>query len=219
MPDQPMDPARLQNSPEVSEFLSKSLGVHPYFFAHLGKDDDWAFIIKTHALLEGALNHLLTRHFGDPRLADVFSKLENNDTRRGKLAFVGALELLPKEYQSFIKMLGEIRNKVAHDVKNLGFDLRTHVGNFDKQQLKKWKELMLFGASETAEVDNGPAGKAYVSNELILEANPRQFIAGATAQIVSLILDADIKQAGGTPAPHYFVMGVVSGHDLTIRKK
>lgn len=106
------------------DFFSKSLGISPEFFERVDSDDDWAFIIKMHAVLEGAFNHVIVSHFGDERLSDIISHLEMSDRKKGKLAIIKALEILPSETRGFVQRLSEMRNAAAHDVKNVNFDVK-----------------------------------------------------------------------------------------------
>lgn len=198
-----------ENDNELKDkFLSESLGVSPEFFERLQSDDDWAFIIKLHALLEAALNHLLTKHFGDDRLLGVISNLDNTDGKRGKMAFVSALNLIPKEYRLFIRQLSEIRNAIVHDVKNLGFDLKNHVENFASDQKKNWKNSILprFKGPFTGIVKK-TGQKVFITPEDFLEMFPRQAVQATMANIISIIINADLVRSGGVAKTHNFNLG------------
>ena len=84
---------------------------------------DWSFVIKLHALLETAVSQLLVHSLARKELADVFASLEMSHTKTGKLAFVKALDLLPKAHLDFIRALSELRNQLAHRVENVSFTL------------------------------------------------------------------------------------------------
>jgi len=94
----------------------------------LKKDDesDWSFVIKLHALLETAVSQLLVHSLARKELTDVFASLEMSHTKTGKLAFVKALDLLPKAHLDFIRTLSELRNQLAHRVKNVSFNITEH---------------------------------------------------------------------------------------------
>src|SRR5882724_10809892 len=95
--------------------LSRILGVATDFFAALEKNDDWTFVIKLHALVEAALNHLIIARIGEPSLQKFVSRLETSNDYAGKLAVIRALELLPEKQRKFIKELSTIRNAFVHD--------------------------------------------------------------------------------------------------------
>jgi hypothetical protein len=128
----------------MAAFLKECLGISD---AALRKsiegDSDWALVIKLHAYVEASLNFLLVKHFGDQRLEEVIAYLDISDRRRGKLAFIKALALLPREYRSFIQKLSELRNRVAHDVKNIDFDLKLYMESLDSKQFKEFADSLI----------------------------------------------------------------------------
>lgn len=111
--------------------MEAELGLPSGFLEGIKQEDDWSFIIKTHALLEAAVSHLLCSALGKDALAEVFSHLELSDKRRGKIAFAAALDLLHKPDRRFISSLSELRNSLVHDVRNVSFSLSEHVAAMD----------------------------------------------------------------------------------------
>jgi uncharacterized protein YutE (UPF0331/DUF86 family) len=99
-----------------------------FCLAFLQKKDesDWSFVIKLRALLETAVSQLLVHALARKELADVFASLEMSHTKTGKLAFVKALDLLPKAHLDFIRALSELRNQLAHRVKSVSFKITEH---------------------------------------------------------------------------------------------
>lgn len=134
--------------------LETDLGIPSGFYQELVKEDDWSFIIKLHALLEAAITRLLTEIMGLPLkayfpkdsdrypgdLSDVFSWLELSNQRTGKIAFVKTLYILDEEQRRFIRSLSELRNKLVHDVQNIGFTFEQHLQSMDKNQLSNFAE-------------------------------------------------------------------------------
>lgn len=116
------------------EQYEKSFGLSAAFFATLEKDNDWSFVIKVHALIEAALNKLITAALGDNRLMDIVTRLDTGDTRRGKIAFVSALELLPKGDRQFISIMSQLRNEVAHDVSQVEFSFSAWIAKLPTPQ-------------------------------------------------------------------------------------
>jgi hypothetical protein len=136
-------------------------------------ESDWAFVIRLHTIIEATLNHLIVKHFADERLFGVVSELDVSDQRRGKLAFVKALDLLPKPYRAFVKQFSEIRNELVHDIKNLDFDLKTYMAGPGKDRRKNLSEAL------QAIFPNGDLTKALIEE-------PRMTIMmGATGVIVA----------------------------------
>ncbi len=106
-------------------------------------DSDWALVIKLNAYLEATLNFLIVRHFGDARLESVIPNLDLSDPKRGKIAFVKALDLLPKAHRSFIHKLAELRNKVVHNVKNVDLDLKAYLDQLDSKQFEQLNDAVI----------------------------------------------------------------------------
>jgi hypothetical protein len=102
-------------------------------------EDDWSFVIKVDALIEAAATHVLTEELGRPELARIFSRLEMGDDVTGKLAFAEALSCFEKEDRLFVRELGKIRNKFAHDVHCVGLTLRDYVSRLDQSQFKNFR--------------------------------------------------------------------------------
>lgn len=97
------------------------------FCESLIAEDDWSFVIKTHALFEAALSQLLSHHLGKPELLDVLSRLETSNNSTGKLAIAKALGYLEDEERRLIRSWSELRNALVHDVTNTSFNLKAHL--------------------------------------------------------------------------------------------
>jgi hypothetical protein len=128
--------------------LEHDTGVRAGFFRELlTGGDDWSFVIKVHALIEGAVSHLLTEMVGQPKLADLFSLLELSNLRTGKVAFAKALECLDGDELQTIRKLSELRNRLVHDVSNVDFKFSDWTKGLDPQQLGQWTAAFLPGDS------------------------------------------------------------------------
>lgn len=103
-------------------------------------DNDWNTIVKLHAMIETALNDVLTRQFQCPELSRVISKLDTtSNPATGKVAFAKALRILRPETAVFIQKMSELRNFCVHDVRNFNFDLNQHLASLSED---KRSELM-----------------------------------------------------------------------------
>ncbi len=114
--------------------MEKEMGIHKGFFNSLEKEDDWSFIIKTHAFMEALLSRVLAEALGRAELLTVFSQVEMSNAKSGKLAFAESLSLLDKQQRKMLRMLSELRNLCAHDITYVDFNLIDHVKKMDKQQ-------------------------------------------------------------------------------------
>jgi hypothetical protein len=117
--------------------LATRLKAPPGSLVSLVFADDWSSVIRSHALVEGAVTVMLSDVI-DERLRDTFAKLELGKEDTGKLAFAKALNLLTDADRRFVRMLSSLRNRLAHDMQHLTFTFADHVGKMDKQQRDAW---------------------------------------------------------------------------------
>lgn len=119
--------------------LQAKIGLKESFFKSLLYDtDDWSFVIKLHALIEAVCASLLTFHFNEPKLGNIFSRLELSDKAKGKVRFLEETGLIDKFDKKFIYALSELRNKLVHDVKNCNIKLNDLTQSYDKNQMKNF---------------------------------------------------------------------------------
>ena len=119
---------------------------HKDFLDALSTDSDWAFIIKIHAFLEALLTSLIRSHSGSFRLGDMASRLPMNSSDGiSKLELVKANQLLNSDQMRFIRRIGEIRNRLAHEAEMVNaFSLVDYVSEFDGNQIKNWRRDMTY---------------------------------------------------------------------------
>jgi hypothetical protein len=143
------------------------LGLPKGLYGKLLDEDDWAFVIKIHALLEAAVTHLLTEELGRSELATIFSRLEMGDQTVGKLAFGKALGCLQEKDRAFARELGAIRNKYAHDIHHVGMTLKDYVSALNPDQFKNFRRA--FGPGQ----DPFPIGERKVEEATFVRDNPK----------------------------------------------
>lgn len=151
--------------------LERDLKIEPGFSTRLD-EDDWSFVIKSHAFLEAALSHLLSNALSEPALQTVFANTETSNNRSGKLAFLKHLDLLDEDARRFIRSLSELRNSLVHDIGQVGFSFSDYVGSLDKQQTDSFVKAFGYFA-------NGPTFEhegASLDTRGFLLANPKQGI-------------------------------------------
>ena len=162
------------------ESIERELGLAPgILMGLLEGGDDWSFVIKAHALIESAANHLLLAALNEPRLANVLPYLELSDPRVGKLAIVGALDLLPKPHRQFIHGFSELRNRLVHDVAQVGFTFDDYLAHLDKNQRKAFKSTFggIFAESK------GPSTEKFSG---WTEGQPRRLVWSSVLIVVAL---------------------------------
>lgn len=123
--------------------LACSIEVRPAFLYELREEDDWSFVIKLHAVFEAVLAQALVTHVGNDDLADVFSRIDISDTKKGKIAFARRLKIINDTEYKFIAHLSELRNMLVHNIKNVEFSFDSYVRSLSPSQLNHFVESVL----------------------------------------------------------------------------
>jgi hypothetical protein len=136
--------------------FERELGVDPGFLQRVfNEPDDWAFVVKVHALAEAALTHLLTVTLGREELRDVFSGLAMG-ARHGKLAIAEKLMALDAAQVRFFRALGRLRNQFVHDVRGLDQRIEVHVNAWpDVESARFWRDVGAAMGSQTEIIVDG----------------------------------------------------------------
>lgn len=166
---------------EIIDEIERELRLKPGLFSDLKKDDDWSFLIKSHALMESVCSYLLTSYFDDARFKDIFSRIEMSDSRIGKIAFLKAAGLITKEEARFIIGLSELRNKMVHNIEGVHFNFSDYVNKLDEPRRKTFAET--FGYAHM--VDSH--GKLTLKDHKIVLTNPKSAIWWGIALILAII--------------------------------
>ena len=122
---------------KVDEFEER-LGLPQGFYAHFLKEDDWSFVIKISALVEAACTHILSYKFRHPELEDNFSYLEQGNRKVGRVALLKKAGALYEDQAKILYSLAELRNSLAHNIKNTNFNFNEYVKKLDKNQKNKF---------------------------------------------------------------------------------
>ena len=169
--------------------VESDIGITPGFLERLlNEQDDWSFVIKVHTLAEAALTYLLTVSVGREELRDLFGSLTMGDARKGKLAIAESLRLLDPRRVVFLRALGRIRNRFAHDVKYAGFRIEDYARLLPLVDQKKlWQDLIRGYTIEPFIFD---FDNCQVRSEDFARARPRFTIWIASLSALSLIYRA-----------------------------
>lgn len=160
--------------------LEQALGVRPGVFRGLlGEGDDWSFVVRTHALIEAAVSHVLAEVTGQPRLLPVFSRLELSNRTTGKLAFCKALGCFDEEDRRQIQKLSELRNELVHDIRKTEFQFTEWVSQLNSEQLSGFARAFGPGGDLTF-------GQTQISSAQFFRENPRVCIWLACLVLLSL---------------------------------
>jgi uncharacterized protein YutE (UPF0331/DUF86 family) len=125
---------------ELDDELLMQLDQHLKFMEDLVDDDDWSFVIKSHALIEASITQMLTEHSGDARFKNLFERLPLSDDEMGKILVAKLLNLLEKRERKFVQLYSQLRNKLVHRIENINFSLKAHIEDMDSSARKSWQE-------------------------------------------------------------------------------
>lgn len=151
------------------------------FIDSLINEDDWSLIIKAHALIESATSNMLTLYFGKNELWNIFSRLEMNNKKTGKLAFLSELNLLNNRQRGFISSLSELRNTVVHSVSNVNFSLVDYLKSSDSNRRTQYLKTLNLRLKSIS-----IAGRVVEGDNLILQF-PKQVIWSSLIECLSVI--------------------------------
>ena|SRR3990172_6139503 len=123
----------------IASDIEKDLGLPKGFYNELGKEkSDWIYVIMIHSLLETALSYYLSEEYAKPHLEKTFARLPTADSSKGKIAFLVGTPL--EEYIPFVKLLSNIRNAFAHDIKNVKLSLNEYLDS-DEDTKNQFKSI------------------------------------------------------------------------------
>ena len=116
---------------DFKEEVVSGIERHTTLLSNFHQDGDWAFVIKTHALLEAVVSESLLREIGDARLRSFIGR--TSISQRVKLA--EQLDLLSKPQVRFVTKFTALRNQLVHDLECTNFDFPKYVvGLSDKDR-------------------------------------------------------------------------------------
>jgi hypothetical protein len=131
------------------------------------EEDDWSFVIKTHAFIEMFISESLVKFTGDEQFEKLMQRLPLADSRIGKLSLCKDLGLLDKPQRKFLKFYSELRNKLIHRFENVSFSFSEYLSSLNKPEIKKWQSSLIWFPLE---------GKAKKTWDNIAIENPRTAI-------------------------------------------
>src|SRR6266851_5110601 len=122
----------------IVDRLEVALGLPPRFLDSIFQEHDWSFVLKLHALIEGAVTVLLTERIGGAdgtaELRTALSYLETSSRPVGKVKLATLLGVLEEDRGHFINYLSKLRNIFVHRIENVTLTLDRHVASMDNNQ-------------------------------------------------------------------------------------
>lgn len=100
------------------------LGVARNFYLTLPQEDDWSFVVKLHALLEGVVNSYLADSIANPGMSAILERLPFGR----RLELVGAASCLRQDEVQVISSVAALRHQLTHRAANTSFSFATADG-------------------------------------------------------------------------------------------
>ncbi|GEM_PF-1269918 len=174
--------------PAVIRALEQELTLPPGFITTLYQEDDWSFVIKSHALVEALLTFLLSAHVANHDVGSIFAFLDTSNPRTGKLAFAKAFGLLSPDARRFIRDLSELRNKLVHNVSNVRFTFAEQVAQLNKQTRREWVQAFGYGLHAVGKARLGDLdAKARQHLDALVITEPKMAIMASVAWLALAI--------------------------------
>ena len=147
---------------EAADLVTKRLGLPSNFVFDLLDDDDWSFIIKSHALMEAAAVEAIKHRLSDHTIDKFLKRLQ-----MGKcLDFAQELQAIDDQLLKKIRLISKIRNDIIHDVTKYAFSLTEYLSNTDKRN--EYQGVFLREISGSVKID----GHNIECKQLLIE-NPK----------------------------------------------
>ncbi len=170
--------------------FAKRLGLPHSFYEKLLAEDDWSFVIKTNALVEAACTHALASRLHAPELVESFASLDLGNSKFGKVVLLRKLKAITAEQARVLQSLYQLRNSLAHDVKQVTFNVDDYVAAFDKNQRNSFVNDFGHGVADTV-----PFGGKHIPREKFVLQNPKISIWITVAEIIAcLYLEHEVAQ-------------------------
>jgi len=125
---------------EIEERFTAELHTRADFVKQLLEQDDWSFVIKSHALIETAVSQMIITVLGENRLGQFIEKMPLNS----KITVAESLELLDAKQIRFVRWFSKLRNRLVHRFENLGFTFEKHMTSMTADELKQWKKEVVW---------------------------------------------------------------------------
>jgi hypothetical protein len=114
---------------DVVEESEPLLGLEKGFFRRLLTEDDWSFVIKTHALIESALTRLIETAVRPKPLGEFVTTFALSGGRHSKVELLRRCDLIDDPEAKFVRGLSKIRNQLVHNVRYTSCDLSKFVSD------------------------------------------------------------------------------------------
>jgi hypothetical protein len=155
------------------------------------KEDDWSFVIKSHALVEFLVTDMVVNSLKNDRITQVVSRLELGDKDAGKVALARAIGCLDSTHVRFIQRLSELRNRLVHDARHASFTFSQFVESLDKNQRRAFADSL--GCLLNSQVRSG---EGMVTRTEFVLRNPKTVIQSSTLILFAESIRTKVQRRG-----------------------
>jgi hypothetical protein len=111
------------------------LGLPPLFYWQLHEiKDDWAFVLKVHALFEGTLTKLITEKIALRKIKH--EHLTPYDSFVSRVQLAERLKLIEPDYKNYLISLNRLRNDITHNIRFINLRLQTYFDSFNDRDFR-----------------------------------------------------------------------------------
>jgi len=171
------------NTVESILLAELNLRLPPLSFYKLVKEpSDWSFILKLHAILEGALTRLLERRLSESDFDETLTFM-----RKVQLAFELRELAHDNHYRSFLVTLNHLRNRFAHRAEYIVADIPTVIQGIPTHKRSSVLQSLAVGIKIPGTTEDDPRNR--IGREEMTRKWPRYMImmsAGYALDMLSL---------------------------------
>lgn len=190
--------------------VEESLGLPKAFLFQISREDDWSFVLKANAVIEGALEQAVQKacfsvkagwRARDEVKFETFVRNLSLVGRTSKVALAQAYGVLVEEDAKFVTTLAEVRNRYAHRPSNFRKSIRQMLGPGREGRAKLDKLLRVgvhFGPDES---ENDKMLRACVALNACSVLWSIQFNSSPRSSVASVLLGLDGTNATPPAAP------------------
>jgi hypothetical protein len=108
------------------------LGLPPLFYWQLHEiKDDWALVLKLHALFEGTLSKLITEKIALRKIKH--EHLTPYDTFVSRVQLAERLKLIEPDYKNYLVSLNRLRNDITHNIRFINLRLQVYFDSLSER--------------------------------------------------------------------------------------
>ncbi len=168
--------------------LRDLFGLPPDFLGTLISEDDWSFVIKLHAFVESALTWSLEVHLQSVKLESFIARCDLSGGRTSKVECAISIGTVESDDVRFIRGLSKIRNRLAHNIRNVSFDLKKYL---QAMSADEQGDFLTNAAAHFWEDSLSKAEKEVKKQEILSE--PKKFLFWSAIQLIAfLVIRVDV---------------------------